>query len=256
MAASPDEAIEAVAGHLAIDGCVNFRDAGGWPAADGSAMRRGRLFRSDDPVRVTAIGRRAVDALGLVAVVDVRQHHQFIRTPGFADPERTFHRPLVDRVIDVDDPPPLSEPEHITDVYESMIERSRGQIGEVLGIIGDQVGCGPVLIHCAFGKDRTGVVVALVQAALGMSTEHIADDYHRSHAPSLRRREWMLAEPLPDDPPIHRSPPYLFTAPHRAMAALLERAVAAHGSLDQWFDSFPTPAGTAERLRVGLLEPA
>ena len=241
-------------GHVAIDGCVNFRDAGGWSAADGATMRLDRLYRSDDPVRMTAAGRDAVAALGLVAVVDLRQHAQFIRTPGFADPAITFHRPLVDRVIDVDDPPPLTDPEHMTDVYESMIARSRDQIGDVLGIIGDHIGSGPVLVHCAFGKDRTGIIVALVQAAIGVPKELIADDYHRSHEPSRHRREWMISEPIEGDPPIHRPPAYLFSAPRRSMELLLEDAIATYGTLTAWFDSFPAPAGTAERLRAGLLE--
>ena len=255
---APIDGVEAVdvPGHISIDGCVNFRDAGGWSTTDGSIMRRNWLYRSDDPVRVTATGRSTVVDLGLAAVVDLRQHLQFIRTPGFVDPETTFHRPLVDRVIDMDDPPPLTRPEHITDVYEAMIERSRDQIGEVLGIIGDRVGSGPVLVHCAFGKDRTGIIVALVQAAIGVPSESIADEYHRSDEPSRQRRDWMLAEPLTDDPPIHRPPAYLFSAPRRGMELLLERALDAHGTLLAWFDSFPVPLGTAERLRAGLLVPA
>ena len=239
--------------HLAVDGCVNFRDAGGWSIADGATMRRGLLYRSDDPVRVTAAGRRAVAALELAAVVDLRQHHQFIRTPGFADPAITFHRPLVDWVIDVDDPPPLTDPEHLTDVYQAMIERSREQIGDVLGVVGNHIGSGPVLVHCAFGKDRTGIIVALVQAAICVPAESIADDYHRSHEPARRRREWMLSEPLAGDPPIHRPPAYLFSAPRESMELLLQQAHAAHGTLADWFDSFPTPPGTVEQLRTALL---
>ena len=239
--------------HLPIDGCLNFRDAGGWSTADGATMRRGMLYRSDDPVRVTEHGRRAVDALGLAAVVDLRQHHQFVRTPGFADPAITFHRPLVDRVIDVDDPPPLSDPAHLTAVYRGMIDRGREQIADVLGIVADHIGSGPVLVHCAFGKDRTGIIVALVQAAIGVPAGSIADDYHRSHEPARRRREWMLSEPLPDDPPIHRPPAYLFSAPRRTMELLLEQVLAAHGSLVDWFASFPTSAGTADHLRAALV---
>ena len=240
-------------GHLAIDGCVNFRDAGGWTTTNGAIMRHGRLYRSDDPIRVTDAGRLAVADLGLVAVVDLRQHAQFIRSPGFVDTALTYHRPLVDRVIDVDDPPPLSRPEHMTDVYEAMIARSRDQIGEVLGIIGDHVVDGPVLVHCAFGKDRTGIIVALVQAAIGVPMDQIADEYHRSHEPAQRRREWMISEPVPGDPPIQRPPAYLFSAPRRSMELLLEDAVSSYGTLPAWFESFPAPAGTADRLRAGLL---
>jgi protein-tyrosine phosphatase len=240
---------------VAVEGCLKFRDAGGWATVDGATMRRGLLYRSDDPVRVTAAGRRAVAALGLAAVVDLRQHHQFIRTPGFAAPSITFHRPLVDRVIDIDNPPPLTDPEHLADVYEEMIERSRDQIGEVLGVVGTHIGSGPVLVHCAFGKDRTGIVVALVQAVIGVPAGSIADDYHRSHEPARRRHQWMLSEPLPDDPPIHRPPAYLFSAPRRSMELLLARAVAAHGTLSDWFESFAAPPGTIERLRARLLVP-
>lgn len=76
-------------GHLAVEGCVNFRDAvGGGGPTDGS-MRRGVLWRSDDPIRITARGCATVAALGLVAVIDVRQDNQFVRRPPFA-PEVTF----------------------------------------------------------------------------------------------------------------------------------------------------------------------
>ena len=68
--------------HLDIPGNLNFRDAGGWVRADGAQMRLGKLYRSDDPIRTTAEGRRRVQALGLSAVIDVRQNAQFYRGPG------------------------------------------------------------------------------------------------------------------------------------------------------------------------------
>ena len=97
-------------GRLDIEGCLNFRDAGGWRTTDGQTMRTDALYRGDDPVRLTAAGRRAVERLGIRAVVDLRQPVQVARSAGFLDPSATFHRPLVDRVIDIDNPPPLAEP--------------------------------------------------------------------------------------------------------------------------------------------------
>jgi protein-tyrosine phosphatase len=239
---------------LAVDGCCNFRDAGGWPLVNGSSMRRDVLYRSDDPIRLTDQGRQAVAALGLSAVVDLRQHAQFVRTPGFVSAERTFHRPLVDRVIDLDNPPPLSVPEHIADVYDDMVDRSVEQIGDVLDIVGRHVTTGPVLVHCAFGKDRTGLVIALVQAAIGVEPERIADDYARSHQPSARRLDWMLTEPLDGDPPLHRPPRYLFAAPRRTMEVVLQRATQRHGSLLDWVRSFPISADTVTQLRRALVD--
>lgn len=240
-------------GHVPVEGCVNFRDAGGWERLDGRRMRTGLLFRADDPIRLTSAGRETVDSIGLVAAVDVRQEPQFLRSPGFLSPERTFHRPLVDRVVDLDNPPKLTEPSDLTDVYDGMIDRSREQIAEVVDLLAEHLEDGPVLVHCAYGKDRTGIIVALIQAAIGLPQEAIVADYFRSDAAAKRRYDWVLADPLPDDPPIWKSPSFLFTAPAEAMAEMLRRVVAEHGSLDAWVASFPLAPGTVDRLRAALL---
>ncbi len=242
------------AGHVDIEGCVNLRDAGGWPLAGGGRMRTGLLYRGDDPLRLTPAGRAAVDHLGLRAAIDLRQQAQFARGPGFLDPGRTHHRPLVDRVVDLDDPPPLREPSHLTDMYTAMIAASRPQIAGVLDLLAGELAHGPALVHCVLGKDRTGVIVALVHVALGVHPDHIADDYARSHDPGMRRYRWMLDDPLPDDPPVHKAPPYLFGAPRDAMVLLLERMVATHGTLDAWLASFPIAPGTVAGLRRALIE--
>jgi protein-tyrosine phosphatase len=240
--------------HVDVDGCVNFRDAGGWRTMDGGSVRRGVLYRSDDPIRITPEGRRAVDRLGLSMVVDLRQQTQFSRTPGFVEPVRTAHVPLVDQVVDHAEPPPLDTPRDIADLYWGMLDESRLQVGRVLDVVAANVSQGPVLVHCAFGKDRAGLITALVHAAIGVRPEDIIGDYVRSDLPALRRREVMIVQPLEDDPPIARLPATLFRAPAETMELVLARAVDRHGSLDSWVASFPTQPTTVARLRGNLVE--
>jgi hypothetical protein len=64
----------------------------------------------------------------------------------------------------------------------------------------------------------------------------------------------MQDEPLPDDPPLWRSPPGMFTAPAEAMSILLERVAARHGSIDRWLDELPVAPDTPARLRAALVE--
>ena len=244
----------ALDGHVAVEGCCNFRDAGGWTVADGAVMRTGMLYRADDPVRLTANGRATVDALGLAAVIDVRQHAQFVRSPGFVGASQTFHRPLVDRVIDLDDPPKLNEPFDLTDIYEGMIERSRERLGEVLDIVAEHLATGPVLVHCAYGKDRTGIIIALIQAAIGVPEAALVTEYGRSDGPSRERFRRLVEDPLDDDPPLWKAPSFMFTAPEEAMAELARRAIVRHGSLQEWAASFPVAGTTIQRLRDGLLD--
>ena len=240
--------------HIEVDGCVNFRDAGGWATVEGATVRRGRLYRSDDPIRITSSGRAAVDRLGLAKVIDLRQQTQFSRTPGFVEVARTAHVPLVDQVVDHTDPPPLDTARDIADLYAGMLAESCGQVGRVLDLVADNLAKGPVLVHCAFGKDRAGLIIALVHAAIGVRSDDIVADYVRSDVPSQRRRAAMIDAPLTDDPPIARLPETLFRAQAETIELLLGHVVEQHGSLDAWVASFPLAPSTVVRLRAELIE--
>jgi protein-tyrosine phosphatase len=241
-------------GHISVDGCTNFRDAGGWPTTDGRRMVTGRLYRSDGPLRVTQQGRDTIWNLGIRLVVDLRQDNQVERTPGFLPPEHTAHVALVDRVIDTAAPPPLERPSDFADLYEGMLEASRAQFARALDEIADRIDTGPVLVHCSFGKDRAGLVTALIQAAIGVTPASIIADYARSDEPARRRHEWMRDEPWPGDVDLRTVPVALFRAHPEAMEVLLGRLVERHGSLDDWVASFETRSDTLQRLRGALID--
>ena len=177
--------------HLDVEGCFNVRDAGGWSTTDGRWMRTGVLYRADDPVRLTTTGREAIARLGLKAVVDLRQKSQFDRGPGFADRSITHHIPVVDRVINIDDPPPIEQPGDIAGLYGDMAIRGEAELVRVIDTLATYVGEGPVMVHCAAGKDRTGMIVALIQAAIGVGLDEIVKEYALSdRPPGLGARRW------------------------------------------------------------------
>lgn len=242
-------------GPLPIEGCLNFRDAGGWPTLDGGVTGTGRLFRADDPIRLTERGRAAVDALGLVAVIDVRQEAQVRRSPGFCEPARTVHLPLMDQVIDRNAPPPLERAEHLADLYDSMLTTAGPAFARVVDLLGAHLERGPALVHCAYGKDRTGLIVAMVQALVGVRDDDIVAEYALSDEPVRARRAWLLDEPRPDDPDIAKVSALLFTAPAEAMAVLLGRMRARHGSTQEWVRGLPLHPETPARLRRALVTP-
>jgi len=111
-----------------------------------------------------------------------------------------------------------------------------------------------VLVHCAFGKDRAGLITAIIHGAIGVRPDDIVADYVRSDAPARRRRAELIEQPLEGVPPMARLPENLFRASSETMELVLTRAVEQHGSLESWAASFPTAPATIDRLRSALVD--
>lgn len=240
-------------GHLDIEGCLNFRDTGGWPTDDGRTTRLGVLYRADDSTRITDRGRAAVADLDLALIVDLRQNAQFARGAHFGDMAITYHCPLVDRVINLDAPVAMENPADMAALYVDMLGRSIEPFASAIDRIAADLSSGPALIHCVYGKDRTGLLVAAIQAAIGVRREAIVAEYARSNQPTQARYQMMLAAPIAGDAKLGSAPPFLFNAPADTMSLLLDHLEREHGSLLAWVQALPLQADTIDRLRAALL---
>lgn len=161
-----------------LDGCVNFRDLGGYPTADGRRLRWRLLFRSDALHSLSAADvTRLRDELGLSDIIDLRSTFELNsegRGPLAEQPIVFHHTPLFDGNPSATDRGAAAEMT-LGDRYVGMMEMAQGKIVNVVRILA-KARRGAVY-HCAAGKDRTGVISAVLLGALGVPDELIVADY-------------------------------------------------------------------------------
>ena len=216
-------------------------------------MRKGVLYRADDPIRLTPAGRATVERLALAGVIDLRQADQFARSEPFIAEVRTHHVPLVDQVMDSSRRGKMETAEDMADLYVSMYDRGGQQLVKAIELIAAQPDS-PWLVHCAAGKDRTGILVAAMKIAIGVSRDDILAEYVLSDGPAQKRRQLMIEEPLPDDPDLAKSNPFLWTAPAETMNRFLDEIQSRYGTLEAWPEGMGVSVGAVERLNEAWLD--
>jgi protein-tyrosine phosphatase len=212
---------------LAREGLDNVRDVGGLPLRDGGQTRPGVLLRSASLHYLTPGDvEHLVDVLGLKLVLDLRTGREVDR-----DGPTAVARAGVETVwlsFLAEDGEPLPEAD---DDLDPMVHNYLGYLSQRGENVVQAVrrlaapDAGPALVHCAAGKDRTGVLVALVLDAVGVQRSAVLADYMLSaeQVPAMFRR-WTAAagEPMPAD-----------LTPHlprvEVMATVLARLDAEHG---------------------------
>jgi hypothetical protein len=167
--------------HLAWEGCWNARDLGGLPTADGRRTRWGRVVRSDALDALTVRGWAAVVAHGVRTVIDLRDEDEAapdasprpaslhtVRLPHDASEDREFWDVW------------RAGPQFATPLYYAPhLERFPRRSTRVLQAVA-RARPGGVVIHCAAGRDRTGLVCMLLLWLVGVDAGVIAADYDES----------------------------------------------------------------------------
>lgn len=193
--------MDITARRLHWEGCLNARDLGGLRTRDGWSTRRGALVRMDNPGYLTESGVRALLDYGVSTVIDLRYPTEIARHPHLAAALDSAR----DRVTIL--PIPLLDESDQTE-EDILFARSRDEWharvldrrGETIVTIMRAIAYaapGAVVLHCAAGKDRTGIASALLLDLLGVAREDIVQDYAVSEE-WLRPRTQQWLEPLDD----------------------------------------------------------
>jgi protein-tyrosine phosphatase len=152
-------------------GCEGYRDLGGTQAADGLAVRDGALARSGSQHGLSAASVEAVRAGEVARIVDLRWRWECEQAPSpFLGHEVYRHVQMLDDVLGYEPPP---------DTYAPMLHYNGTRIAQAFRAVADAPP-GLVVVHCTAGRDRTGVLIALLLRVAGVGAEAIAADYAAS----------------------------------------------------------------------------
>jgi protein-tyrosine phosphatase len=224
---------------VTIAGLLNFRDVGGLPTRDGGRIGYRRLYRSHAPTDLGAEDRAAISALGLRAVLDLRDVEELAQWPYELD-DRATERINVPVLGD------LPVPEGQADLYTHMVEACAPAFTQAVRTL-SRAEVHPVLVHCAVGKDRTGVVIAFALSAVGVPDEAVVADFLRSN-PGLN-----IPEPAPGRQPGDRYQTHRYVAAGLIESAL-ERARRIGGDVPGYLAAHGMSDAELSALRAALVE--
>lgn len=169
---------------IRLAGAHNVRDLGGYPTASGATTRWRAFLRGDALHELNAEDVEALLGLGLRTVIDLRNDVEIARQPSvFASEERVryHHIPIFDGLAPADAMLRDSAGGDLSERYIAAAEACGPAIARVARTIA-QADEGVVLFNCTAGKDRTGIVAAMILSLAGVSAEEIARDYAMTSA--------------------------------------------------------------------------
>jgi protein-tyrosine phosphatase len=224
----------------------NLRDLGGMTAGDGRTVRSGMLFRGASLHRLEPSHHELLAELEIATAIDLRTGEEVSHGTYSSVGATVHHLPMFAATPTFEEP--IEDPATaLVGAYLWMLGEAGPAISAALELLRDP-GSYPAVVYCAAGKDRTGVLVAIVLDLLGVPRDRIAADYALSDAPSQALRDWRAAlDPGRRDP----VPAGIYRAPADAMPRFFAALEARFGSLDAYLTGVGVPV---DSIRAALRE--
>ena len=237
------------------DGCANIRDLGGHPTEDGGTTAFGAVVRADSVRRLSEPGWAQLAEYGIATIVDLRFHDELEADPPFEVPVDVVHVPVLpdpasshwEEIQAISEAAPDATA-GTTAVYLEFLERfSHGFALAVSAVAG---ACdGGVLVHCMAGKDRTGLVSALLLRLAGVPVADVAADYAVSERNLAPFSEPWIAEAADERERERRR--RMAATPAAAMEGVLAQ-LDCRGGAEGYLRDAGVPEGDLEAVRARL----
>jgi len=241
--------------HLGFQGAFNFRDLGGYRGRAGQTVRWRTLYRADALHRLPDAELDELSLLGVRTVLDLRTQSEIDH--GRIEAEHLgithLHLPVLGSTWAPEKLDPDADAGDVLGgLYIQMLEAGAPALADALRVLADP-GQVPAVFHCAAGKDRTGVLAAIVLALLGVDEETIVGDYALTAAAM-----GGLVERLKQDRPealsaMNDQPAAYLATPPEAMRMFLDHVRAEHGSMVGYVRSIGVGLEVVEELHTTLL---
>lgn len=240
---------------LDIPGVLNVRDLGGYLTKEGLVTKWRRLLRGDGLHRLTPEGLELLNSEGLTSVIDLRSQAELDEEPNpYLDQGQVgfYHKPIYGDLA----PALMATHEAAGDdpligfYLTALLERAEA-IREILATIASAPK-GAILFHCTAGKDRTGLIAALLLEIAKVDRETILADYALTGDFISDLVSELLERTRLNGGDTERHAQFLSCAP-LTMATTLDQIDQRHGSVSNYLKDIGLPAGDLSSLRDRLL---
>jgi protein-tyrosine phosphatase len=236
---------------VVLDGAFNFRDLGGYATRQGARLRWGSLYRSDALQHLSARDVEVLAGLGVTRVIDLRAPDEIAAVGRGVLTDGSFgylNAPVLPSISgEALGAPPGDD---VGGRYLWYLDIGRQALVDAIEALAEP-GRGAVVFHCAAGKDRTGVLAALVLAMLDVGYDDIVADYALTNRalPSILDR--LAADPL-HGASVAQMPADRRTVRPEAMRRFLDLLDEKYGGARSWAASAGLAATCIDALRAGL----
>jgi len=244
-----------LASWIELDGCFNFRDLGGYRTRDGGQMRTGRVYRSDGLHHLSGgdvdllcgelqlglvIDLRSLDEVEEDGVGRIGERAVVQSLPLF--PHARSSKARTQAGVDM--------PSDMGELYYLMLMAASDPIAEVVRMLSSADA--PSVFHCSAGKDRTGIISALLLSLIDVPEETIVADYAFSRQ-NIGQINERLSHSETYQHLMTNLPEGAYDADPAAMESFLARVRHEHGSMGKWAERAGIDTNTREGLKATLL---
>lgn len=235
--------------HLALEKSYNIRDIGGYPTMDGSTTRWRTVLRADSLNHLSPESQSALLDYPIRTIIDLRRSSELRKAPDiFADVRSVRYL----NISLLEDERQVRNAGSLLALYRFMLEHCQEQIRRILRLLATEDAF-PCLIHCTSGKDRTGLIIALLLSISNVPIHTIANDYALSQsylAPHFALLRVQLAQDGHDVQRLEWLTPALPETMQATLAYLEEK----YGNVQAYLQTLGLTDEHLESLRSSLVE--